>query len=46
MGMKRVGTAICIIAIIGITIALTWLIGEWIWSWNIPEWLKVVLISR
>jgi len=44
--MKRAGTVIYIVSIIGITVVLTWLISKWIWSWDIPEWMKIVLISK
>ena len=40
--MKRIIIRIAIV-IIGIVLAL--LMARWIWSWDIPEWLKIYLIA-
>lgn len=32
---------ICIVAI-----AISLLLARWIWSWDIPDWLKVLLIAK
>ena len=30
---------------IGLTVWLSLVVSRWIWSWDIPEWAKVWLIS-
>ena len=34
------------IAIVVVCIVLALLMTKWIWSWDIPEWLKVYLIAK
>ena len=34
------------VAIVIVSIVLAVLMAKWIWSWDIPEWLKVWLIAN
>ena len=44
--MKTAIKVILIIAFVAACVLLTMAIAEWVWSWNIPEWLKVLIIAN
>ena len=43
--MKTTGKIIGLILLTLAAVALSLVVSKWIWSWDIPEWLKVLLIS-
>ena len=43
ISMKRI---IIQVVIVIVTIVLALLMSKWIWSWDIPEWLKILLIAN
>lgn len=44
--MKTAVIIICIFVFVAIIIALALLISKWVWSLDIPEWLKILLIIK
>lgn len=45
MGMKLGWEIALRVAIYIVAIAISILLARWIWSWDIPDWLKILLIS-
>lgn len=43
--MCKILRVIGLIVMIGLTVWLSLVVSRWIWSWDIPEWAKVWLIS-
>ena len=43
--MKTAGKIIGLILLTLAAVAFSLVVSKWIWSWDIPEWLKVLLIS-
>ena len=46
VGMKSGWEIALRVAIYIIAIAIGILLTKWIWSWDIPDWLKILLIAK
>ena len=46
MGMKSGWEIALRVAIYIVAIAIGILLTKWIWSWDIPDWLKILLIAK